>query len=293
MKIRGIDEKRCAKCGSCVTVCPANLFSMRNGENTPVRQDPHNWCTGCGHCISVCRADAVVFEADGKSDILHRTEDTANCSYEDILAFMRTKRSIRNYLSREVPDEEVDAIIEAMRIAPTGHNMQANRYIVIRDRSVIEELRKQTVRGFNGFKKVARSRKLLKPFINSHLYGIMNEPGLIEGLDSLIDQYEEGGDPVFHHAPVLIAVYCPNLGPLSFIDPTIGFTYGMLAAHARGLGTCWIGFAIQALWKNGKMKKHLGIPKDMIIAGVMTLGYPSVKFHYVPPRNAAQVTLCS
>jgi hypothetical protein len=79
------------------------------------------------------------------------------------------------------------------------------------------------------------------------------------------------------------------LGPLSLLDPTIAFTYGMLAAHSLGLGSCWIGFAIQSLHKDRPMRELLGIPADMIIAGVMTLGYPLPVYHRIPPRNNIQV----
>jgi hypothetical protein len=37
------------------------------------------------------------------------------------------------------------------------------------------------------------------------------------------------------------------------------------------------------------MHKLLGVPEDMIIAGVMTLGVPLPVYHRVPPRKPLQV----
>jgi nitroreductase len=77
----------------------------------------------------------------------------------------------------------------------------------------------------------------------------------------------------------------PNIGETTLLEPAIALTYGMLAAHTRGLGTCWIGAAIRALNNNKKIKELLGISRHMKIAGVLTLGYPAVTYHRVPPRK--------
>ena len=54
----------------------------------------------------------------------------------------------------------------------------------------------------------------------------------------MIKEYESGKDNIFFNAPVLILVHVPDLGGLSYVDPSISLTYGMLAAHAMGLGSC-------------------------------------------------------
>ncbi len=273
-----------------------------------VRQDPNGWCTGCGHCICVCPANAIRFEneslpsekealpsEDGSSPASKTlefegvSEPSTLCSYDTVLKFLASKRSVRHYRRDEVPKESIEAVIEAMRYAPTGHNLQANRYLVIRDPEKIQRIIEETSAGFKRFKAVIRLRKLLKPFVSGPMYEMLNDPGLMAGLDDLISKCRAGEDPILHSAPVVVVSYYPSFGPLSLLDPTIAFTYGMLAAHALGLGTCWIGFSIQALWKNKGMKRFLGIPGDMIVTGVMTLGYPAVRYVRVPPRRAAAV----
>ncbi len=101
----------------------------------------------------------------------------------------------------------------------------------------------------------------------------------------MIKQYESGKDIIFFDALVVILVHVPNMGGLSYVDPTIALTYGMLAAHAMGLGSCWMGFAMMAVQKNKRVSQQLNIPKGRFIVGIMTLGYPVHTYYRVPVRN--------
>ena len=294
MKIKGIDPAICTSCLECAKACPAGLFSL-NGERGEekreiTRKDPNGWCTGCGHCISACPRNAIQYVSDEMAEEFEGVQDPPSlCSYDTLLKVMKSKRSVRNYRDEKVPQSKIEAILEAMKYAPTGHNLQVNHYVVVRDPEKIRSIIDATVRGFYRFKKIVKLRKLLKPFLNKHMYAIIDDPGLSAGLDELILSYLQGKDHILHSAPVIIISYYPSLGPLSLLDPTIAFTYGMLAAHTLGLGTCWIGFAIQVLYKNRRLKRYLEIPKEMIVSGVMTLGYPSVKYYRIPLREQSKV----
>lgn len=52
-------------------------------------------------------------------------------------------------------------------------------------------------------------------------------------------------------------------------DVAIAFEHLCLAAHALGLGTCWMG-----LFDETELKKKLNIPKNMRVVGITPLGYP-------------------
>ena len=60
---------------------------------------------------------------------------------ETILA----RRSIRRYRSDPVPDEKLDYILEAARLAPSWRNQQCWRFIVVKDE---EKRRAITERGW-------------------------------------------------------------------------------------------------------------------------------------------------
>jgi nitroreductase len=57
-----------------------------------------------------------------------------------------------------------------------------------------------------------------------------------------------------------------------------------LAAHALGLGTCWIG-----TMNRDKVKVLLGIPPEKYLLTVLPLGYPDGKFPAVPRKQLAEI----
>jgi nitroreductase/NAD-dependent dihydropyrimidine dehydrogenase PreA subunit len=294
MKIAGIDGSLCTGCTACVEECGANLFVLEQGPDGGrariVHRDLCGWCTACGHCYAVCPVGAILWDPPQPLSTLGGRERPQElCSYDALLLFLQTKRSVRRYSHRTVPRSEIEAVLEAMRCAPSGHNLQANRYLVITDPELQAAISDQTIRGFKRFRGIVRLRKLLRPFLSPKQYEVLDSPGLLEGIDDMIRRREQGEDPILFGAPVVILVYYPDLGSLSLLDPTIAFTYGMLAAHSLGLATCWIGFAIQSLFKSRPMRDLLGIPGDMLIAGVMTMGYPVPSYHRIPPRNQLSV----
>jgi nitroreductase len=50
-----------------------------------------------------------------------------------------SKRDVRNYDDRPLPDDAVRRILEAGRVAGSSRNRQARRFIAIRDRALIEQ----------------------------------------------------------------------------------------------------------------------------------------------------------
>ncbi|MGD9034607.1 MAG: nitroreductase family protein, partial [Desulfobacteraceae bacterium] len=55
---------------------------------------------------------------------------------DDILEIMKTRRSIRRYKQKDVPDDLLHKIMEAGRWSPSGDNAQPWRFIVVRDPEV-------------------------------------------------------------------------------------------------------------------------------------------------------------
>jgi nitroreductase len=57
--------------------------------------------------------------------------------------------SVRSYLDTPVEDSKIDALLEAMRIAPTGHNDQPQRVYVLKSEEAIAKIRACTKCAFN------------------------------------------------------------------------------------------------------------------------------------------------
>lgn len=63
------------------------------------------------------------------------------------LTFLKERRSIRNFQDKEIPDEEIEMILEAARWTPSASNKQPWQFIVIKNRDFLEELADTAIYG--------------------------------------------------------------------------------------------------------------------------------------------------
>lgn len=97
--------------------------------------------------------------------------------------------------------------------------------------------------------------------------------------------------PFVARAPVLIAacaqtdLHKMQCGQLSYpIDVAIALDHAQLAAAALGLGACWIG-----MFEEAPVKQLLGIPEEIRVVSLMTMGYPGEE----RPANKGRLTISS
>ena len=58
----------------------------------------------------------------------------------DFYDVVRTRRSVRKYSDRAIPEEVLARVLEAARVAPSGSNRQPTRLILVNDPAVKDEL---------------------------------------------------------------------------------------------------------------------------------------------------------
>lgn len=59
----------------------------------------------------------------------------------DALEAIRKRRSVRSYTGDPIPREHLEIIVDAARLAPSGHNNQPWEFIVVTDRVTIDQLK--------------------------------------------------------------------------------------------------------------------------------------------------------
>ena len=60
----------------------------------------------------------------------------------ELMDVIRKRRSVRKYKSDPVPDEDIQYVLEAARLAPSWANNQCWKFVVVKDEEVKEELAK-------------------------------------------------------------------------------------------------------------------------------------------------------
>lgn len=288
MKIIGIDDAKCINCGQCIKECQARVF-FHQGEKV-IFEDPDDTCILCGHCLAVCPKGAVIAENADCLEFEEARDPSQIIEYDYLMRFFRGRRSIRQFQRKAVPHDEIHKILEAMRYAPSGSNLQSWNYVVITDPEKIKFFSDETMKLLYLAKKALKFKFILRFFVSGGTKRVLLDPRNTIRLNKLLADYEAGNDVIFYNAPCVIVLHSPSYGSIAENDAGIALTHGMFAAQSLGLGTTWIGFAQEASGRSNKIRKFLGVPKGRKIMGVLALGYPSVQFQRAPPRKALQVT---
>ncbi|MGM5482477.1 MAG: nitroreductase family protein [Nanobdellota archaeon] len=160
----------------------------------------------------------------------------------DTLECIRTRRSIRKF--KEVPVEwaKVGRILEAANAAPTAGNLQDYRFMVVN-----EQAKKEKLAHFSMDQKWMCKAPLYIVVSSVHekcqrFYGVRGER-----LYTIQDS----------------AAAIQNI---------------LLAAHAQGLGACWVG-----AFNEDEVEELLGIPEFARVQAIIPIGYPDEK-PPMPPK---------
>ncbi|MBN1329340.1 MAG: nitroreductase family protein [Candidatus Heimdallarchaeota archaeon] len=298
MMIENIDYQKCNNCGKCEKVCPSRLFEKLTEKDRHDKiyrlyafNDPNDLCVKCGHCIAVCPQEAILYkDADAPFNFEGTKKLAEIVHYEDMIKILRMRRSMRVFKKEAVPKEKIEKVLEAMRYAPSASNRQNWRFTVITDRDEISYLSKETSKFFKTAKNMLPLKYLLAPFLNKGTRKRVLSPKTKIQLERGLERIRNGEDIIFFDAPSVILLSSREYtSGLAENDAGIAFTYGMLAAQALGLGTCWIGFAQRRLQNKRRLRKHFKIAEGFNVRGVLILGIPAVEYQRGPPRKTLQV----
>ena len=146
------------------------------------------------------------------------------------------RRSIRKYLQVPVEFDKVTRVLEAGTKAPTAGNLQDYRFILVTDKLVIKEVAEHCTEQF----------------------WIAEAPVLI-----VVCSDTERAEKYFGLRGQRL---------YSVQNAAAAIQNMLLAAHALGLGSCWVGS-----FDENYVSDKLGIPDDVRPQAIITLGYADEK----------------
>ena len=160
-----------------------------------------------------------------------------------------TRRSVRSYTDEIPPMEVIEEICKAGTYAPTGMNRQAPVIVAVTNKEVRDRLSK----------------------LNAAVFGPDNDT-----------------DP-FYGAPVVLVVLADTTAAMTWKeDGSLVMGNLLNAAHAKGLGSCWIHRAKEVFeTEEGKaILKDAGIENENLVGiGNCILGYTAGEYPEAAPRK--------
>jgi nitroreductase len=180
----------------------------------------------------------------------------------DTIAAIYGRRSIRDYAPGPVPRDLIEAILHDAAQAPTPPVSGTSPFVFI----VID-----------GLERVAECGAAALDYARLH-----RKPG------PAFDWVDRPGFLVFFNAPAAIVICGFDDGYGQAIQDCNRAGQNLaLSAHARGLGTCWVGSPMQWL-RDPATCARLGVPADYTPHAAFALGYPT-SVPPATPRGAQKV----
>jgi len=284
-----INSDRCTGCGFCVSVCPDNVFVLLAGKATIAGEK----CIQCGHCMAVCPEQAINYDFItnilGFKTFPEKTDwiPFGKSNLSDLIQLFRSRRSCRNYITKPVTRDLLDDLVKIATTAPSGTNSQAWTFTVLQSRKEVDSFGEKVAGFYRNLNRKAKNpalRILAKFFFGDSLgkYYRKYYESITQGLK---EWDEEGKDRLFHGAPSIILIGSRAEASCPAEDAMLATQNILIASHAMGLGSCLIGFAVEAIKRDKRVKEFLSIPNDTTIYSVIALGYPAEKYIQVTGRK--------
>ena len=170
----------------------------------------------------------------------------------DILEVIKGRRSVREFLSDEVPWGDLERILDMARYAPTAGNVQPWRFLVVRDKD-----------------NKARLKAAAKEFLSAKIEGMSltqeEKTGHLEGFCQSVER--------IFAAPVFVFIFVDTSRPPDLVvyDGAMAAENLLLAAYALGCGTSFQ----TTIFPSELVKEHFSVPDHYRFICAVPIGKPA------------------
>ena len=186
-----------------------------------------------------------------------------------LLDELKSRRSVRKYQPKSIPQELIKGVLTAASWAPSAHNAQPWRFIVLTEASSKRKLAGAMAQAW-AVDMAKDGQKIDETNLLERVERFATAPVLILACSTMEDMNKQP-DEKRQNAERDLAL--ESLGA--------AMQNLLLAADAKGLGACW--FCAPAFCKE-VVRKNLKIPKEVEPAALVAIGYPAEKSS-APPRK--------
>jgi nitroreductase/NAD-dependent dihydropyrimidine dehydrogenase PreA subunit len=287
-----IDSARCIGCGLCEKVCPFQNIELIRGKAELTGE----LCIACGHCAAACPCRLIQVPSLDPAALEFKTfaMDEFWLSFgqydtTSLVKLMASRRSCRNFRSDDVDRALLEDLVKIGTTAPSGTNSQLWTFTILPTRKAVVKLTEHVAGFFSKMNKFAEKflvRKALKLIGKGELdFYYENYYSMVK---KTLDEWKDSGkDKLFHSAPAVIVVASKPGGSCPAEDALLATQNILLAAHAMGLGTCLIGFAVAAMSQDNDIQRSIGMTSREKVYAVIAIGHPDETYNTVAGRKRA------
>ncbi len=189
----------------------------------------------------------------------------------DVIHCIKMRRSTRRFKEEQIPDPELEAILEAGRYAPSGGNNQSSHLLVIQNKAALLELRELVEQEFSKMEY---------------------QEGMYKSIKASIMASKKGGYDFYYSAPTVVVVANKKGYGNAMADSACLLENMMLAATSLDIGSCWIN-QLHWLDENPQVRSflnRLGLMEEETVCGALALGKRDGKEQEPLKRNGNPIT---
>lgn len=194
----------------------------------------------------------------------------------DVVELIKTRRSIRKFKPTKVSRKVLDVVLDLAKWAPSAHNAQPWRIIVVDDETV--KARLATAMGkawLSDMLKDGVPKEKAEYIVKVESWQRITESPVViiaclsmENMHKYPDRRRKRAEYIMGVQSV--AAYVQNM---------------LLLAHYHGLGACWV---CAPLFCQNAVRKVLGLPSEVEPQAMIIMGYPDEKPE-PPPRRPLEM----
>ena len=275
----------------CVAVCPDRIIRVSVQGRVEIVGTS---CMACSHCFCICPVEAIRVPWPVGSLGL-KTFDEERCDAEKegitpeaLLGLMRSRRSCRVFEEKPVDLSLLDDLARVGSTAPSGTNSQGWQFILLPQREDVIRLGEAAAEFYSRLN--ARAANPFWRFL-AHLYAgsalARYYENYYETVEAALKEWNEKKvDRLFHGAPSAIIVTGNETSSCPGEDALLATQNILLAAETCGVGTCLIGYVVEAARRDNSIRNFLRLGEKESIYSVIACGYPAVSFRRAAGRKA-------
>lgn len=189
----------------------------------------------------------------------------------DFLAVVQGRRSVRKFLPDPVPIEDIRELIQTATKAPSASNRQMWRFVAVANPKLRAQMGEAVVRALERIASWPAAEGHQQRILAAKSWSLFfaEAPVVIAVLG---ERYTSPTDEVLEAAGLGEAERerlrgRPDLQSIGAVIQTL-----LLAAHAKGYGTCWMCAPLVAA---PEMEQLLGTPEGFALKAIIPLGKPA------------------